>query len=92
MARLPTRLAETRVFFDGRATPLLDVNRTRIRVQVPYEIAEQASTFVEVYRGGERRASTTLAVSRTAPGIYTVAGGTGPAMVAKHRWSAELAG
>ena len=79
---LPTLLAETRVLFDGRAAPLFDAQPNQIRVQVPYEIAEQASTYVEVYRAGERKAAGTLAVTRAAPGIFTVSGGTGPALVA----------
>ena len=50
-------------------------------VQVPYETAEQASTYVEVVRSGVRTAAGRLDIARTAPGIFTASGGTGAALV-----------
>jgi trimeric autotransporter adhesin len=78
---LDTLLSETQVLFDGRAAPLFSVQQSQINVQVPYEVAGLASTHVQVFHSGALKVDANLAVTSAAPGIYTLAGGTGPAKV-----------
>jgi len=78
---LDNLLAETQVLFDGHAAPLIYVQQHQINVQVPYGVAGRPETHVEVFHSGERKVDTTLAVTSAAPGIFTISGGTGPALV-----------
>jgi len=67
-----TRLAETRVLFDGIAAPLIYVSRTQINCVVPYGIAGRVTTRVQVEYQGVRSDPIELRVADTAPGIFTV--------------------
>ncbi len=50
--RIATTLADTQVFFDGIAAPMLLAGYYQTNVQVPYEIAGKKTTVVQlVYRG-----------------------------------------
>ena len=86
---LSTLLAETQVLFDGQAAPLLDLQQNRIKVQVPYELAALTSTRVEVFRAGEIKAVAELKLTATAPGVFTISDGTGPAQVINEDGSAN---
>ena len=77
---LDTLLSETQVLFDGRAASISQAGPNQIVAQVPYEVASQASTHAQVYYSGSHTVDVTLPVTPTAPGVYTVAGGTGPAV------------
>jgi uncharacterized protein (TIGR03437 family) len=79
---LDNLLSETQVLFDGQAAPLISVQQSQIKVQVPYEVGGRASTHVEVFHSGVRRVDTRLAVTAASPGIFTLTGGSGPAMIA----------
>jgi uncharacterized protein (TIGR03437 family) len=77
---LDTLLSETQVLFDGRAAPLIYVQQSKINVQVPYEVAGLVNTHVQVFHSGALMVDVTLPVTSAAPGIFTVAGGMGPAL------------
>ncbi len=77
---LDTLLSETQVLFDGRAASMSQAGSNQIVAQVPYEVATQASTHAQVYYRGSLMVDVTLPVAPTAPGIYTVSGGTGQAV------------
>ena len=47
-ASLPTSLANVQVMFDGIPAPLLYVSAGQINVQVPFEVAQEASTVMSV--------------------------------------------
>jgi uncharacterized protein (TIGR03437 family) len=49
-------------------------------VQVPYELAGLVNTHVQVFHSGALMVDVTVPVTSAAPGIFTVAGGTGPAL------------
>jgi len=78
---LDIMLSETQVLFDGRAAPLIEVRQSQIQVQVPYGVAGVATTHVEVFHAGTRKVDAILAVAGSAPGIFALAGSTGPARV-----------
>jgi uncharacterized protein (TIGR03437 family) len=65
------------------------VQQSQINVQVPYEVAGLAATHVEVFHAGTRKVDATLAVAVSAPGIFTLAGSTGPARVTNPDGSAN---
>jgi uncharacterized protein (TIGR03437 family) len=70
---------ETQVLFDNRPAPLIYVQQSQIKVQVPYEVAGLASTHVQVFHSGELKVNVSMPVTSAAPGIFTLSGGTGPA-------------
>ena len=77
---LDTVLGESQVLFDGRAAPLIYVQQSKINVQVPYEVATLTNTHVQVFHSGALMVDVTMPVAPAAPGIFTVSGGTGPAL------------
>jgi uncharacterized protein (TIGR03437 family) len=78
---LDTLLADAQVLFDNLPASLLYVQQSQIKVQVPYELAGFASTHVQVFHNGELKLDTILIVAAAAPGIFTISGGTGPALI-----------
>jgi uncharacterized protein (TIGR03437 family) len=78
---LGTLLAETQVLFDGLAAPMIYVQQSEIKVQAPYELTGLPITHVQVFHSGEMKVDAFLAVADAAPGIFTISGGTGPALV-----------
>jgi trimeric autotransporter adhesin len=76
-----TLLSETQVLFDGRPAPLIYVQQTQIKAQVPYEVAALLTTRVQVFHSGQLKVDVALPVVPAAPGIFTLSGGTGPAQV-----------
>ena len=76
-----TLLSETQVLFDGRPAPLIYVQQSQIKVQVPYEVGGLASTHVQVFHSGELKVDVSMPVTPAAPGIFTLSGGTGPAQI-----------
>ena len=69
--RLATVLADTRIFFNGVAAPLLYVSATQSSAIVPYAVAEKATVVVDVEYRGVRSDPLTLPVSPARPGIFT---------------------
>ena len=70
--RLTTELADTRVLFDGVAAPLIYVSANQINAIVPYSVAGQASTQVQVETTGAWSNIVTLDVAAVSPGVFTV--------------------
>jgi uncharacterized protein (TIGR03437 family) len=64
-------LAGTRVFFDGFAAPILYASATQVNAIVPYEVAGQAQTVMEVEVQGVRSAAVTLQLAKAAPASFT---------------------
>jgi uncharacterized protein (TIGR03437 family) len=77
---LDTTLAGTQVFFDESPAALLWVGATQVNAQVPYGLARRTYTYLRVVRNGVTKMEATLPVSESAPGIFTVANGTGQAL------------
>ncbi len=78
---LPKSLGGVEVLFDGWPGALFYVSGKQINVQVPFYVSRQPTTQIEVHYLGSVVARTTLAVADTAPGVFTLAGGTGQAIV-----------
>ncbi|MBM3810210.1 MAG: hypothetical protein FJW20_01115 [Acidimicrobiia bacterium] len=68
---LSTVLGETRVLFDGQASPLIYVSGTQTSAIVPYRVAGQASTQVVVEYRGERSAPLVVPVVASRPGLFS---------------------
>lgn len=66
-----TTLADTQVFFDSIAAPLLYVSANQIGAVVPFELAGRPSTNVTVKRSGQTSAVVTVRVVDQAPAIFT---------------------
>ena len=74
--KVETVLGGVQVLFGKTPAPLLYVSATQINAQVPYEVAGQSYTTVEVRRGGVTLGSTSVALSPTAPWLFTIGGNT----------------
>ena len=68
---MPTNLSGTEVDFDGTAAPLLYAQAGQINVQVPYGVANEASTNVVVLANGQKVGTLALPVASTAPAIFS---------------------
>jgi uncharacterized protein (TIGR03437 family) len=66
-----TTLADTQVFFDNVAAPLLYVSANQIGAVVPFELAGRPNTSVTVKRSGQTSAVVALRVVDQAPAIFT---------------------
>lgn len=66
-----TTVADTTVFFDNVAAPIIYVSSTQASVVVPFEIAGRATTNITVRRGGVTSAALNVRVVDFAPGIFT---------------------
>jgi uncharacterized protein (TIGR03437 family) len=69
-------ISNTTVMFDSFMAPLASVTTTQITAMVPYEIAGEASTVLNISIAGQAAAPITLSVALTAPGIFIT--GNGP--------------
>ena len=70
--QIGSELAGTRVLFDGVPAPLIHVSANQINAVVPYSVAGQASTLVQVERGGAWSNIVTFDVAEASPGIFTL--------------------
>ncbi len=83
-----TRLAETRVLFDGIPAPLIYVSRNQINCVVPYGVAGRMSTRVQVEYQGVRSEALELRVAETVPGIFSLdASGRGQGAILNQNYS-----
>jgi len=72
--------AGTRARFDGAAAPLLYAGNGQLNAVVPYAVADQTSTRLEVEAGQVLQMAAPLVVAPAAPGLFTLdASGTGQA-------------
>ena len=79
--KVVTTIAGTRVLFDGVAAPMIYAVKNQVSAVVPYEIAGQSSTQVQVEYNGIRSVAVTVPVLPAVPGILTAnASGTGQAV------------
>lgn len=69
---VPTTVAETRVWFDGVAAPVLYASSGQINAVVPYEVFGRFSTKVEVEYKGVRSNQIDVRVADSAPGIFSL--------------------
>jgi len=77
-----TRLAGTRVLFDGTPGPMIVTSAGQLSVMVPYSMEGLTSVAVTVEYEGRASAQVPIPVSAASPGIYTQnSGGGGPASV-----------
>jgi endo-1,4-beta-xylanase len=79
--KVVTTIAGTRVLFDGVAAPMIYSVKNQVSAVVPYEIAGQSSTQVQVEYNGIRSVAVTVPVLAAVPGILTAnASGAGQAV------------
>ncbi|HXM42134.1 MAG TPA: hypothetical protein VN924_12835 [Bryobacteraceae bacterium] len=70
------------VLFDGVPAPVLFASAGQINVVIPYAVAGESATQVQVEYLGSLSAPISLPVAATAPGIFTLnASGTGPGAI-----------
>ncbi len=75
-------LEGVRVFFDGVAAPLLYASAGQVNAVVPYSVAGQSTTVLQVEYLGALSSAVTLPVAATAPGVFSIAGsGLGPGAI-----------
>ncbi len=70
--KVATELAGTRIYFDGAPAPLVYVQATQAVAVVPFSVAGQASTRLQVDYQGRRSDILTLPVAAAAPGIFAL--------------------
>jgi uncharacterized protein (TIGR03437 family) len=75
---LPVEVAETRVYFDNVAAPMIYSLNGQVSAVVPFEIS--GTTQMQVEYAGLRSQPVAIPVAQATPGIYCSAGGTGPAV------------
>lgn len=64
-------VAETQVFFDGTAAPILYASANQTSVMVPYGVSGRATTNIRIVYKGVASDPITYNVVSSAPGIYT---------------------
>ena len=80
--RVSTTLAQTRVFFDGVAAPLISASDGQVNASVPYGVAGHSTTDLVVENNGTRSLVSTLSVTASAPALFTAdASGSGPGAI-----------
>jgi uncharacterized protein (TIGR03437 family) len=70
--RLDSNLEQSRVYFDGVAAPLVYTKANQLSAVVPYSVAGQETTTVEVEYKGVRSTAVPMRVARSAPAIFTL--------------------
>jgi uncharacterized protein (TIGR03437 family) len=70
---LANQLAGTEVRFDGVPAPLFYAQANQINVQVPYTVAGNATTHIEVFYQAVSVNTIDVAVAAAAPGIFSTA-------------------
>jgi uncharacterized protein (TIGR03437 family) len=75
-------LEGVQVYFDGVPAPLLYASSKQVNVVVPYSVAGQSSTQLQLEYLGALSNPVTLAVAATAPGVFSITGsGFGPGAI-----------
>lgn len=69
--RVAQQIAGVKVTFDDFAAPLLYASRGQINTVVPFSIAGQTTTLLQVFDPGGKIYSATLAVGAAAPAVFT---------------------
>jgi uncharacterized protein (TIGR03437 family) len=90
--KLSTRVANTRILFDGVAAPLLSVSSRQSSCMTPYSVGAKQSVTVEIEYQGAKSAPAVVQVTQTRPGVFTAnASGTGQGAVLNQNLSANSA-
>jgi uncharacterized protein (TIGR03437 family) len=71
--RVANKLGGTQVMFDNVAAPLIYLSSGQINAIVPYEVAGEANTVLQVIVQGKPTNTVTLPVVSTSPGIFAIA-------------------
>lgn len=79
---ITTTLGGTQVLFDGTAAALTYVSATQVNAVVPYEVAGEASTQLQIAYQGYSSTPQSLPVQPVTPGIFSLDGnGIGPGAI-----------
>ncbi len=73
--KLPTTLAGVTVTFDGKPAPVFLAWNQQLNVQVPFEVAGQKSTLVQIDYLGSRSAAVSVPVAASQPALFVYPGG-----------------
>jgi uncharacterized protein (TIGR03437 family) len=75
-------LAGVEVYFNGVPAPMLYASARQVNVVVPYSVAGQSTTTMQLEYLGALSAPVTLQVTATSPGVFSIAGsGQGPGAI-----------
>lgn len=85
--RLETTAGDSQVLFDGQPAPLFWAGDGQINAQVPYSIAGQPETEMEVVYQGYSRGKAVLAVTEAAPGLFAIPGDPAKGAIINQDWS-----
>ena len=77
--KISTLIGATRVLFDGTPAPMVYTVKGQASFTVPYALAGKSFTRVVVEYNGVSSRPMAFPVTAAAPGIFTIASGTGPA-------------
>ena len=77
--RVATLIGATRVLFDDTPAPMVYTVAGQMSLAVPYAVRDKTFTRIVVEYNGVKSRPTVVPVAAVAPGIFTVASGTGPA-------------
>lgn len=81
--RIATTVSQVQVLFDGNPAPLIYVSATQISAMVPYGVAGESSTQIQVVYQGNPSVSFQKPIAPSAPGIFTAdSSGQGQAAMA----------
>jgi len=69
--RIATTLSGARVLFDGMPAPIVYVTATQLSAIVPYEVAGETSTSVQLVFNGQTSAPLSIPVVAAAPGLFS---------------------
>jgi uncharacterized protein (TIGR03437 family) len=79
-------LAGVQVYFDGTPAPLLYASAGQVNVVVPYSVAGQSTTVLQLEYLGVLSSPIMLQVAPTSPGVFSIAGsGAGPGAILNSR-------
>ncbi len=70
--RITTSVDGTQVMFDNMAAPLIFTSSGQLNVVVPYEVAGETTTVLQVVVQGKPTNSVTLPVVGTSPGVFAI--------------------
>jgi uncharacterized protein (TIGR03437 family) len=74
---MATTLGNTQVLIGNTPAPLYYVQSQQINAQVPYEVAGQTSTQVQVLYNGETVMNVEVSLAAASPALFTVSSGVG---------------
>jgi uncharacterized protein (TIGR03437 family) len=77
--KVATQIGGTQVLFDGLAAPLIYVGATQINAVVPYEVAGETSTQLQLKIQGKPTNAVILPVAAASPGIFAITNQDGSA-------------